>query len=220
MIQFRRGTTKSWRDAKTKLASGQPGYDKDKHKIKIGDGETLWKDLPYASGISVKEVLDSEASAKARSKQDGEDKTIITYGTDAPNKDTIGQIYLQHYDAEAEADYIVKSGIYGIWTYQQWKSGIAKCFGTFSIYTSVQTAIEGTSLFQDNNKVKNIEYPISFKDVPTETATLHSPGGVAWLASKGKNTKKTSGIYTILSPDEQVTNANYSISLHVEGFWK
>lgn len=220
MIQFRRGTTKSWRSTKTKLASGQPGYDKDKHKIKIGDGSTLWEDLPYASGISAKEVLDSEESAKARSTSDSEDKTIITYGKTAPDKTTVGQLYLQQYEAEPEVDYVVKSGINGIWTYQQWKSGIARCCGTFTVSTDVQTDIEGTGLFHDNKKVKSVDYPISFKYIPTEVATLHSPGGIAWLASRGKNTKKASGAYIIISPDEQLTNATYSISLQVEGMWK
>jgi hypothetical protein len=35
MIQFKRGKTSSWYSQKTPLAEGQPGYDKDKHKIKI-----------------------------------------------------------------------------------------------------------------------------------------------------------------------------------------
>ena len=220
MIQFKRGTTKSWRNTKVKLASGQPGYDKDKHKLKIGDGNTLWKDLPYASGLSTQEVLDSEESAAVRAKNDSEDKTIITYGKNTPNKDTVGNIYLQQYDADPEVDYVVKSGINGIWTYQQWKSGIAKCWGTVSVSTNIQTNIEGTSLFHDDKKIKSVEYPINFKSIPTETATLQSPGGIAWLASRGKNTAKASGVYTIISPDEQITNANYSISLQVEGSWK
>lgn len=219
MIQFRRGTTKSWKATKIKLASGQPGYDKDKHKIKVGDGERLWEDLPYASGISSKEVLDSETSAKDRIKQDAEDRTIITYGEDAPDKNTVGDIYLQHFDAEPEVDYIVKSGINGAWTYQQWKSGLAKCYCNISLDTNVQTAIEGTNLFHDNSVMKSIEYPITFKNTPIEVVTLHSPGGISWLASKAKNTKTASGVYTIISPDEQLS-ANYSISFQVEGLWR
>ena len=220
MIQFRRGTTKSWRSTKIKLASGQPGYDKDKNKIKIGDGEKLWSELPYASGLSAEEILSSEDVAKSRNKLDKEDKTIITYGTAVPDKDVVGQLYLQQYDAEPEVDYIVKSGIKGVWTYQQYKSGIAKCWGTLSISTDVQTSIEGIHLFHDNNKMKSVEYPFIFKSTPTETATLQSPGGIAWLANKTKNTSKTSGVYTILSTDEQITNADYLISIQVEGFWR
>jgi predicted secreted protein len=230
MIKFRRGTTKSWRSATVKLASGQPGYDKDKHKIKVGDGEKSWADLPYASGLSAEEILNSETNAKTRKSKDPEDLTLITYGTEAPNRNTVGQVYLQQYEAEPEADYVVSSGVDGIWTYQLWRSGIAKCWGVYSLTTDVQTAFEGVGLFHDSNKMKSIAYPstFEFKDsqtavglvTPTETATVQSPGGIVWLANKTKNTKKVSGVYTIISPDKQLTNAVYLISLQVEGFWK
>ena len=92
MIQIRRGSTKSWQSTKTKLAAGQPGYDKEKHKIKVGDGEKSWSDLPYASGLFKEEIIDSEANAKAKKSKDAENSTLITYGTAAPSEDTIGQI--------------------------------------------------------------------------------------------------------------------------------
>jgi len=219
MIQFRRGTTKNWRNTKTKLASGQPGYDKDKHKIKVGDGEKIWSDLPYVGGLSAEEILNSEKAAKSRYNKDKEDITLITYGTEAPDKNTVGQVYLQQYEAEPETDYIVSSGISDIWTYQKWKSGVAKCWGTLSLTTNIQNAFEGMELFHDS-KMKSVKYPFTFKDIPSETATLQSPGAIAWLANKSKNTNSTSGVYTIISPDKQSTNAVYNISLQVEGSWR
>lgn len=51
MIQIKRGSTKSWQDTEVKLASGQPGYDKDTHQLKIGDGENSWADLPCIGGV-------------------------------------------------------------------------------------------------------------------------------------------------------------------------
>ena len=220
MIQFRRGSTKNWRATTQKLASGQPGYDKDKHKIKVGDGESTWTELPYASGLFEKEILDSESNAKSKQKIDSEDKTLITYGTEVPNASTVGQVYLQQYNAEPEVDYIVSSGINGIWTYQKWKSGIARCCGQVSLTTALQTSLEGSGLFQDANKMTSIEYPFSFIELPTETATVQSPGGIVLLANKGKNTTTTSGVYTILSLDEQLVPADYTISLQVEGLWR
>ena len=220
MIQFRRGSTKSWRGTNTKLEPGQPGYDKDKHKIKIGDGETSWSGLPYASGLFANEILDSEATAKTKKGKDAEDTTLITYGTAVPDTSTVGQVYLQQYDAEPEVDQVVSSGISGIWTYQKWKSGIAKCWGIVDITADLQNAFEGTGLFHDSNKMKSVKYPFTFKNVPVETATLQSAGWVAWLANKTKNTKEASGVYMLISPDEQTTNANYSIAIQVEGLWR
>ena len=219
MIQFRRGSTKSWKSTKVKLAAGQPGYDKDKHKIKIGDGTKLWSALPYVGGLSAKEILDSEDNAKSKAKADAEDITLITYGTEAPDKYTVGQLYLQQYDVDPEVDYVVSSGINGIWTYQKWKSGIAKCWGTLNLSTNIQTAFDGVGLYHDT-KMKNITYPFTFKEIPTETVTLQSPGTIVWLASKSKNTIKASGVYVLISPDKQTTNADYTISIQVEGLWK
>jgi hypothetical protein len=221
MIQFRRGKTKNWRNSATPLADGQPGYDRDKHKIKIGDGKTKWKELPYASGLSSEEILSSEADAKVKNKLDREDTTIITYGTDAPDKNTIGQVYLQHYEAAPETDYIVSTGINKGWAYQKFKSGIAKCCGTFELTTQLQVAIGSDLLYQSNNSLKEIEYPFTFKEKPSEVATVQSPGNLVWLAaSKGLNTTKRSATYSIIGVDKEANAAKYYISLQVEGLWK
>ena len=218
MIQFKRGETKSWRKQTKPLAAGQPGYDKNKHKLKIGDGKSSWSALPYASGLSAEEILDSEEHAKAK-KLDSEDTIIITYGTEKPNDDTVGQIYLQHYEAEPEVDYVVSSGVDGIWSYQKWNSGVAKCFGTFDHATQIQSAI-GSVLYQNSVEMQKFNYPFTFKTAPSETAMVQSPGGLVWLAAaKGLNTTKQTATYKIVSPDK-INNAVYKVSIQVEGRWK
>jgi hypothetical protein len=218
MIQFRRGSTRSWRNNSTKLAAGQPGYDKEKHKIKVGDGESSWSELPYVGGLSAREILDSEAAAKTKRNKDSEDLTLFTYGTEAPDSNTVGQVYLQEYDAEPEVDYIISSGVTGIWTYQVWKSGIAKCWGRITLETDIQTAFDNTWLYHNSTNMSSSTYPITFASAPSETATVQSPGGITWLASKTLNTTQASGTYNIVSPDKQSNRATYYISLQVEGF--
>ena len=217
MIQFKRGTTESWKKLKTPLAAGQPGYDKDKHKIKVGDGEKLWEKLPYA-GLSEEEVLDSEEAARTRLLLDPESMAIITYGTESPDKDTVGQLYLQYYDTEPEVDYIVSYGIHEGWQYRKWHSGRAECYGILEVSTTITENIG--SIYCATEAVKNIKYPFTFKDVPTEVATVQSPGGIVWLACKGMNTENKTASYTIISPDSQANTAIYRISIHVSGFWK
>lgn len=214
MIQFRRGHTQSWRDTKTKLEPGQPGYDKDKHKIKIGDGEKLWSELPYASGLSAEEILSSESDAKNRVKADSEDITLITYGTELPDKNTIGQLYLQ----QSNTDSIVEAGIKDGWLYQIYNSGIIKCCGNFKVTFDLTDNIEGTGLYCDNSNFK-VNYPKTFKNPPTELASVQSSNGMAWIANKGINTTTSSGTYTIISP-ASVNNAEYTISIQVEGLKK
>lgn len=215
MIQFKRGTTKSWRGAI--LAPGQPGYDKDKHKLKVGDGKKLWSDLPYTSGLSAEEILSSEVDANAN--RDIEDKfatNIITYGTEAPNENTIGQIYLQQVD-EPEVDYVVESGTNGIWTYQKWKSGIAKCWCNYSFKTTAQEHFE---LFYRSLPI-GTKYPFTFKEIPTETVTLQSSSEQpVILANAAANTTKNTGSYTIISLITALDEATYRISIQVEGFWR
>lgn len=54
---LRRGTTAAWEEANPVLAYGEPGYEKDTGKLKIGDGDTPWSQLPYVGdGDSVLEV--------------------------------------------------------------------------------------------------------------------------------------------------------------------
>ena len=224
MIQFKRGSSESWRKLKKPLAAGQPGYDKDKHKIKVGDGEKLWDKLPYAS-ISEEEVLDSEKNARARRASDSESLSIITYGTENPSKNMVGKLYLQYYDTEPETDYVVQYGRSqdGIWFYRKWHSGVAECWCTLPVTTPVKTVIDNTNLYSDNKAMKKINYPFSFKTVdgsmPFENATLRSPGGIAWLAGRSGNTKSASGEYSIISTNS-LDNATYNIMIQVKGYWK
>ena len=214
MIQLKRGRTQSWRNNKTKLAPGQPGYDKDKHKIKIGDGENLWAELPYASGLFANEILDSEENAKRKVNKDSEDTTLITYGTAAPDANTVGQLYLQ----QSKSDSIVEAGIKDGWIYQVFSSGIIKCCGSFKVALDLTDNIEGTGLFCDSSNFK-VTYPKTFKNPPTELASVLSSNGIAWIANKGANTKSHSGTYTIISP-VSTNNAEYTISIQVEGINK
>lgn len=214
MIQVKRGSTQKW--SGVTLAPGQPGYDKNKNKIKIGDGKKSWSELPYASGLHAKEILCSETEAKTRDSDDKFATNIITYGTETPDKDTIGQIYLQQID-EPEVDYIVASGTDGIWTYQKWKSGIAKCWHNYSFTTTVQEHLE---LFCQSTTTNRIRYPFKFAYVPTEIATVQSSGGQVLLANSSANTAESSGIYAIISLAGEIANADYRISIQVEGFWR
>ena len=49
-IKLRRDTAANWLDANPVLAAGEPGLETDTGKIKYGDGETAYADLPHAGG--------------------------------------------------------------------------------------------------------------------------------------------------------------------------
>jgi microcystin-dependent protein len=46
-IQLRRDTSANWGTANPTLLRGEPGFESDTNKLKIGDGSTAWNALPY-----------------------------------------------------------------------------------------------------------------------------------------------------------------------------
>lgn len=244
MIQFKRGKTREWiakMNHMEKLAPGQPGYDTDRRKMKIGDGKKTWIELPYAGGLNAEEILDSEKNAKNRFSAfdkllvglgnligldfSNDKVAIMTYGEEYPDEHTVGQLYLQHYDAEPEADYIVDYGNADGWTFQKWYSGIAKCWRTFEIRTRITNEHETTRLFYANNVLDNQNYPFTFVNTsgpPTETASLKSFGGIVWLGSNNAESDvyNKSSAYSLISFDRQANESNYLITIEVSGYWR
>jgi hypothetical protein len=62
-IQLRRGKAAFWADENPVLYPGEPGYETDTGKIKVGDGQTFWRELSYFSTLNLDPGLD-DASAK------------------------------------------------------------------------------------------------------------------------------------------------------------
>lgn len=54
MIQFYRGESSTFNTVNPVLKSGQPGYELDTHKLKVGDGSTEYNDLPYIGGGGIR----------------------------------------------------------------------------------------------------------------------------------------------------------------------
>lgn len=69
-IQFRRDTAANWTSANPTLAQGEPGYETDTARNKIGNGTSPWNSLPYYAG--------NVAAVTATS-------PIISSGGDTPN---------------------------------------------------------------------------------------------------------------------------------------
>lgn len=46
-FQFKRGLAETWVSLNPILAAGEPGFELDTRKLKIGDGATDWNNLPY-----------------------------------------------------------------------------------------------------------------------------------------------------------------------------
>ena len=49
-FQLKRGSADKWAELNLTLAAGEPGYEIDTGRLKIGDGLTPWNELPYFTG--------------------------------------------------------------------------------------------------------------------------------------------------------------------------
>jgi hypothetical protein len=240
MIQFRRGSTESWYRSNRKLEPGQPGYDKDKKKIKIGDGESSWHQLPYVGGLTADEILSSEEEAKTRHSNfktfldnlkrllgldfQNDEVAVITYGQAGPDADTVGQLYLQEFASEPEADYVVSVGGNGGWTYRKWSSGFAECWRNVEITTALNTTVDDSeTVYYNDTPIAQLDYPITFvtanNEKPVESATLQSTANSAWLSTFSINTGEKSAKYRIASSGA-ITSTTYNIALYVKGRWR
>lgn len=47
IIKFKRGKSTTWKTKNLLLLDGEPGFEIDTLRLKIGDGKTAWNDLPY-----------------------------------------------------------------------------------------------------------------------------------------------------------------------------
>ena len=64
IIKFKRGLAEAWKRNNPLLQAGEPGYEIDTCKLKIGDGVTYWNDLAYFSEVSISEELVADAVQK------------------------------------------------------------------------------------------------------------------------------------------------------------
>lgn len=67
-LQLYNGTRSEWEESDLILRAGEPAYESDTTKLKIGDGRSLYKDLPY---ISVGEVKLTDFTPEEREKIQG-----------------------------------------------------------------------------------------------------------------------------------------------------
>jgi titin len=64
-LQVRSDTASAWTAANPVLLAGEPGFETDTGKLKIGDGVRNWATLPYTSGVSLASVAPPATGAAA-----------------------------------------------------------------------------------------------------------------------------------------------------------
>lgn len=84
VIKLRSGTATQWTTANPTLAAGEPGFETNTKKLKIGDGTTAWTSLAYASGgggggLTVSETAPTSPEVGSMWFSSSEGKTYVYY---------------------------------------------------------------------------------------------------------------------------------------------
>ena len=58
---FKRGKAASWAEKNVLLGPGEPGFEIDTGRLKIGDGIRTWNDLPYLAENEIKNGINDVA---------------------------------------------------------------------------------------------------------------------------------------------------------------
>lgn len=88
VITLRKGTAAQWTTANPVLGSGEPGYETDTDRLKIGNGSSLWASLPYWDDKSAPAVHTHTASQISDSTAIG--RTVLTSVDAAAVRTAIG----------------------------------------------------------------------------------------------------------------------------------
>lgn len=107
LIKFKRGKAATWKEKNILLNAGEPGYELDTHKFKIGDGFTPWNDLPYIGEQNIQNYsthydFPSIGNSNYLYKAESEDKiyqwnsSYLTYSVISSMEGTVDDIDLIH----------------------------------------------------------------------------------------------------------------------------
>ena len=59
-FHVKRGTAARWEELNPILNPGEPGFEMDTFKLKIGNGSTPWKELPYVNDVDISKYITIE----------------------------------------------------------------------------------------------------------------------------------------------------------------
>ncbi len=124
-------------------------------------------------------------------------------------------------DTALAKDFVVEQGTSGIWTYRKWNSGLAECWGVYTM-TSAATKTWG-SLYYSDTLAPRINYPFTFVARPQESAFLHGSSVAGWVYPEaggiGLNTTTQTGQYGFVRPTT-IASSEVKYEYTVVGKWK
>lgn len=115
--------------------------------------------------------------------------------------------------------YVIESNTNGIWTYEKWSNGKARCTGRISVQdipitTPIDSLFRSDEIFEPSNYI----YPFEFVEEPNAMCIFHTTNGYsAFLWSVTTPTKTKPPSFYLMRPN-QATASGY-VDLVIEGKW-
>lgn len=143
------------------------------------------------------------------------DEVLATYTAtvDVPKMSFVGDLCLG--DATMN-DFVVEQGTDGIWTYRKWNSGIAECWGRYSVTLTKYTTVGSFAGYYTT-----VSFPTGLfvaGSIPTHTYTATVGTGFAMPAS-GMNISNTS-MYVYALGTASASNQSCVFDIIAKGRWK
>ena len=153
---------------------------------------------------------------------DGKNNRAIWSYNDTNNSLSIGNgSAIIYFNGAKLSDFVVEQGTSGIWTYRKWNSGVAECWGIYTM-TSACTKAWG-ALYYSDTLAPRINYPFTFTSRPQETVFCRGDSVSAWAYPEGggigMNTTTQTAQYGFLRPTT-MTAAQVRYEYTVVGKWK
>ena len=153
---------------------------------------------------------------------DGKNNRAIWSYNDTNNSLSIGNgSAIIYFNGAKLSDFVVEQGTSGIWTYRKWNSGLAECWGIYTM-TSACTKAWG-ALYYSDTLAPRINYPFTFTSRPQESVFCRGDSVSAWAYPEGggigMNTTTQTGQYGFLRPTT-MTAAQVRYEYTVVGKWK
>lgn len=119
------------------------------------------------------------------------------------------------------ANYIVEKGTEGMWTYEKYADGTAKCWGTVTTEDTSFSSAWG-SLYYGSVNCKAVNYPFEFVERPQEivTARTETYAVLVYAETGGINTTGKTGNYDACRPNATSSPVNVYYDFYVIGKWK
>jgi len=100
-ITFRKGTASDASSNNPTLAEGEPGFETDTGRLKIGDGSTAWNSLPYITRAVVAKTAAYTADVADRGVLCDATSSAFTVTLPAASTATDVQLFIKKTDASA-----------------------------------------------------------------------------------------------------------------------